>query len=65
MKPNRTLPQVALLMGRFAAQNVGIGTHAPIERLSHVAGNLHLDNAFMPGNQAGAVSNILLSQYQC
>jgi hypothetical protein len=65
MKPNCTLLQVALLMGGLAAQNVGIGTHAPTERLLHVVGNLHLDNAFMPGSQAGAVGNILLSQYQC
>ncbi len=61
MKLERILLQVALLMGGLAAQNVGIGTSTPTERL-HVAGNLRLDNAFMPGNQAGAVGNILLSQ---
>jgi len=61
MKPERILLQVALLMGGLAAQNVGIGTSTPTERL-HVAGNLRLDNAFMPGNQAGAVGNILLSR---
>ena len=61
IKPERILLQVALLMGGLAAQNVGIGTNNPIQRL-HVAGNLCLDNAFMPGNQAGAVGNILLSQ---
>jgi len=48
-------------MGGLAAQNVGIGTNNPTERL-HVAGKLRLDNAFMPGGQAGAVGNILLSQ---
>jgi hypothetical protein len=48
-------------MGKLAAQNVGIGTNTPTERL-HVVGNLHLDNAFMPGNQAGAVGKNLLSQ---
>jgi hypothetical protein len=48
-------------MGGLAAQNVGIGTNTPTGR-SRVAANLHLDNAFMPGNQAGAVGNILLSQ---
>jgi hypothetical protein len=48
-------------MGGLAAQNVGIGTSNPTQRL-HVAGNLRLDNAFMPGNQPGAVGNILLSQ---
>ncbi len=47
-------------MGGLAAQNVGIGTNAPTQR-SHVAGNLRSDSAFMPGNQAGAVGNILLS----
>ena len=61
LKPNRTLLQVAPLMGGLAAENVGIGTNNPTERL-HVAGNLRLDTAFMPGNQAGAVGNILLSQ---
>jgi cytolysin (calcineurin-like family phosphatase) len=61
MKPAHTLPQVALLMGGLAAQNVGIGTNAPTDR-AYVAANLHLDNAFMPGNQAGAVSKTLLSQ---
>jgi len=61
MKPERILLQVALLMGGLAAQNVGIGTNAPTQR-SHVAGNLRSDSAFMPGNQAGAVGNILLSQ---
>ena len=29
LKPNRTLLQVAPLMGGLAAQNVGIGTNAP------------------------------------
>jgi hypothetical protein len=61
MKLERILLQVALLMGGLAAQNVGIGISTPTERL-HVAGNLRLDNAFMPGNQPGAVGNILLSQ---
>ncbi len=61
LKPNRTLIQVILLMGGLAAQNVGIGTNAPARRL-HVAGNLRLDNVFMPGNQAGALGKTLLSQ---
>jgi hypothetical protein len=61
MKPERILLQVALLMGGLAAQNVGIGTSTPTERL-HVAGNLRLDNAFMPDNQPGAVGNILVSR---
>jgi hypothetical protein len=52
---------VALLLTLGLGQNVGIGTSAPTERL-HVAGNLRLDGAFMPGNQPGAIGNILLSQ---
>jgi hypothetical protein len=48
-------------MGGLAAQNVGIETNTPTQRL-HVVGNLHLDNTFMPSNQPGAVGNILLSQ---
>ncbi|MCX7769421.1 MAG: hypothetical protein N2110_10455, partial [Flavobacteriales bacterium] len=40
--------------------NVGIGTTTPSERL-HVAGNLRLDNAFMPGNNAGASGALLRS----
>jgi len=52
---------VALLLTLGLGQNVGIGTNAPTERL-HVAGNLRLNGAFMPGNQPGATGNILLSQ---
>nr|MBK9653862.1 hypothetical protein [Bacteroidota bacterium] len=40
---------------------VGINVIAPSERL-HVAGNMRLDNAFMPGNTAGTAEQILLSQ---
>ncbi|MEN3040847.1 MAG: hypothetical protein ABDH66_04835 [Bacteroidia bacterium] len=57
----RTAICVACFTALLWAQNVGIGTSTPSERL-HVAGNLRLDNAFMPGNNAGAVGNILLSQ---
>ncbi len=42
------------------AQNVGIGTATPTERL-HVEGNLRLQGAFMPNNLPGANGNILLS----
>jgi hypothetical protein len=52
---------VALLLTLGLGQNVGIGTNAPTQRL-HVAGNLRLDGAFMPGNQPGNTGNILLSQ---
>jgi len=61
LKPNRILLQVAPLMGGLVAPNVGVGTNTPTER-SRVAGNLCLDNTFMPGNQVGAVGNIFLSQ---
>ncbi|MCX7606692.1 MAG: hypothetical protein N2170_05430 [Bacteroidia bacterium] len=53
-----------LLLGLLSilfAQNVGIGTATPSERL-HVQGNLRLQGAFMPNNLPGAPGNILLSQ---
>jgi len=40
--------------------NVGINTTAPSQRL-HVDGNLRLDDAFMPGNDAGTTGQVLLS----
>lgn len=40
--------------------NVGIGVAAP-SQLLHVAGNFRLDNAFMPGNNAGTAGQILTS----
>ncbi|MCS7162763.1 MAG: hypothetical protein NZ958_05500 [Bacteroidia bacterium] len=48
------------LGGLVWAQNVGIGTANPSERL-HVSGNLRLDGAFMPDGQAGAVGALLYS----
>ncbi|RMF52826.1 MAG: hypothetical protein D6750_01735, partial [Bacteroidetes bacterium] len=57
----RTYAAVLACFGAtLVAQNVGIGTATPTERL-HVAGNLRLDGAFMPGNLPGANGNILLS----
>ncbi|MCX7607198.1 MAG: hypothetical protein N2170_08050, partial [Bacteroidia bacterium] len=44
-----------------AAGNVGIGTITPSERL-HVQGNLRLQGAFMPNNNAGMTGQILVSQ---
>lgn len=41
--------------------NVGIGTTAPTQRL-HVEGNLRLQGAFMPNNNAGTAGAILVSQ---
>jgi hypothetical protein len=43
------------------AQNVGIGTILPTERL-HVAGNLRLEGAFMPGNDPGVSGQVLMSR---
>jgi hypothetical protein len=45
----------------LAAQNVGIGTAIPTERL-HVEGNLRLQGAFMPNNLPGQPGNLLLSR---
>jgi hypothetical protein len=45
----------------LAAQNVGIGTAIPTERL-HVEGNLRLQGAFMPDNLPGQPGNLLLSR---
>ncbi|MCS7297370.1 MAG: hypothetical protein RMK19_03700 [Bacteroidia bacterium] len=42
------------------AQNVGIGTASPSQRL-HVAGNVQIDGALMPGGQAGSVGALLYS----
>lgn len=41
--------------------NVGIGTVTATQRL-HVNGNLRVDNALMPGNNAGTAGQILRSQ---
>lgn len=43
------------------AQNVGIGTPNPAEKL-HVAGNLRFDGALMPGGNAGQPGYILFSR---
>lgn len=57
----RTFAVLACLTGLLLAQNVGIGTATPTERL-HVQGNLRLEGAFMPGNNPGTLGQILLSQ---
>lgn len=57
---------LGLWVGAFGvlfAQNFGIGISTPTERL-HVAGNFRLDGAFMPGNDAGQVGWVLVSQGQ-
>ena len=68
MKKNYFLPKAFLLsafitlvgfMGMHA--QVGIGTVTPTEDL-HVNGNVRIDGDFKPGNSAGAVDQILLSQ---
>ncbi len=52
---------VLWLGGLVWAQNVGIGTPNPTEKL-HVAGNLRFDGALMPGGNAGQPGYILFSQ---
>ena len=52
---------LVLCISILCAQNVGIGTAAPTEKL-HVAGNLRLDGAFMPGNAPGISGQVLISQ---
>ena len=43
------------------AQNVGIGTATPSEKL-HVVGNLRFDGALMPNGNAGTSGQVLVSQ---
>lgn len=50
-----------LLPISLLAQNVGIGTTNPAEKL-HVAGNLQFDGALMPAGLPGAVGQALTSQ---
>src|SRR5690606_29947063 len=40
---------------------IGLGEQDPTQQL-HIAGNLRVDGAFMPNNQAGAENQILLSK---
>jgi hypothetical protein len=40
--------------------NMGIGTNAPLQKLD-VNGNLRLAGAFMPGNTAGAIGDLMMS----
>ncbi len=55
-----TVSDIRMLINSSSG-NVGIGTINPTERL-HVAGNFRLDNAFMPGNNAGNSGEILVSR---
>ncbi|NPA34658.1 MAG: hypothetical protein GXO48_07015 [Chlorobi bacterium] len=56
-----TLLIVSTAFWGLNAQNVGVGTTNPTEKL-HVQGNLRLDSAFMPGNNPGKAGQILISQ---
>ena len=57
-----SLSLVLLLCFSFLkAQNVGIGTSSPQQRL-HVNGNLRFDGALMPNGIAGNPGQVLLSQ---
>ncbi len=59
----RVLIITVVLFGFWSlrAQNVGIGTTNPTEKL-HVQGNLRVDSAFMPGNNPGKAGQVLISQ---
>ncbi len=59
----RVIIIVAVTLGFWSlkAQNVGIGTTNPTEKL-HVRGNLRVDSALMPGNNPGKVGQVLVSQ---
>ncbi len=56
-----TMMRIYSIVGLLWAQNVGIGVALPTERL-HVAGNLRLEGAFMPANNAGVAGQVLVSQ---
>jgi len=53
--------QGILILGSVSAQNVGIGTASPSEKLD-VLGNLKFSGALMPNNNAGTAGRILMSQ---
>lgn len=50
-----------LISSQAIAQNVGIGTSVPTEKL-HVLGNVRFDGALMPNNLPGNVGEALISQ---
>ena len=52
--------QGILILGSVSAQNVGIGTASPSEKLD-VLGNLKFSGALMPNNNAGTVGRVLQS----
>ena len=52
--------QGILICSKSSAQNVGIGTATPSEKLD-VLGNLKFSGALMPNNNAGTVGRILTS----
>lgn len=52
--------QGILFLGNASAQNVGIGTATPSEKLD-VLGNLKFSGALMPNNNAGTTGRILMS----
>jgi len=51
---------LTLLLNPASAQNVGIGTATPTEKLD-VIGNLKFTGALMPNNNAGTTGRILMS----
>lgn len=50
-----------ILVGCVSAQNVGIGTSTPLQKL-HVNGNLRFDGALMPNGNPGTTGQVLISQ---
>jgi hypothetical protein len=56
-----SLAACLLLFQFVAAQNVGIGISAPLQKL-HVNGNLRFDGALMPNGVPGTTGQVLISQ---
>lgn len=50
-----------IVVGYASAQNVGIGTSTPLQKL-HVNGNLRFDGALMPNGNPGNSGQVLISQ---
>lgn len=55
-----TVLMVTLLLNGVSAQNVGIGTATPTEKLD-ILGNLKFTGALMPNNNPGTTGRILMS----
>ncbi len=60
MKTHKVIA-VLLLAGLTLAQNVGIGTATPTQRLD-VNGNVQFSGALMPAGNPGAIGQVLVSR---